>query len=263
MYRRESLKSAAFLDEVRSRYIVDPCRIAPIALWKVEQRCRAAETYRVAAGAHTTLYALRDRRLEFYWSDDRRFALSPAEIADLDFLVVHEDDYALIAEHLSGMAAMPSHPLIYGGAMSPSVPARSDLRVADFDFDRPDAFAAAACMLNRCYPGHRHTAAEVAGWCDQPAFDPLLWFWIQDRAPAELLALAISTYQPAIRETYLDWIQVLPAAQGRGIGRLLIAETLRRAMPKSGIIRVTGIADDFYRKCGFVGCERWWIVRRA
>jgi GNAT superfamily N-acetyltransferase len=86
---------------------------------------------------------------------------------------------------------------------------------------------------------------------------------VRNRASKEAVGLGISTYQACIRECYLDWIQVLPEYQGRGLGRLLVSETIRRAIGRSDIIRVTGMADDFYRKCGFVGTESWFNITKA
>jgi GNAT superfamily N-acetyltransferase len=252
------------LREVRCRYLRNPCRVSCIALWKLEQRCRAGRAYLIESEGQSTLYAIADRRLEFYWSGDKdHFALAPSEVAVLDLLVLHENDYNLIANQLVGCEVTRSNPMIYASRDLPSAPRIRDVNVADFDFDREDDFAAAADLLNRCYPGHRHTGVEIARWTQSPAFAPGLWFWIRERGSDAALALAISTYQPSIRETYLDWIQVLPEAQGRGLGRLLVNETLRRALSTSDIVRVTGVADAFYRACGFESRERWCVVRRV
>jgi predicted N-acetyltransferase YhbS len=89
-----------------------------------------------------------------------------------------------------------------------------------------------------------------------------LWLWVTSRASGEAVGLGISTYQASIRECYLDWIQVLPEYQGQGLGRLLVSETIKRASGKSDIIRVTGGADDFYRRCGFSGTESWRIITK-
>jgi GNAT superfamily N-acetyltransferase len=85
---------------------------------------------------------------------------------------------------------------------------------------------------------------------------------VKSRASKEAVAMVISTYLASIRECYLDWIQVLPAYQGRGLGRLLVSETIKRAIGKSDIICVTGMVDDFYRKCGFAGTESWYIISK-
>jgi GNAT superfamily N-acetyltransferase len=232
---------------------------------------RAAATYRVTAGNSTALYAIAgDRcgkgggnRLVFYGSQDRdRVLLRPEDLRALDFLVLHEDFYRVIAGELAGCRVQTSRPLIYEAAAPPPVAPNAAYAVIPFDFDEDGADATAAALINRCYEGHHHTAAEVAGWREQPAFDPALWLWVRHKTTGEPAGLGISTYQPAIRETYLDWIQILPSHHGRGLGRMLVGETLRRALPKSDITRVTGIADAFYKKCGFVNRETWYVITR-
>ena len=93
-------------------------------------------------------------------------------------------------------------------------------------------------------------------------FDGTLWIWVRTRESNESVGLAISTYQETIKETYLDWIQVLPSYQRMGIGKMLVGETINRAIDKSDIIRVTGMADGFYERCGFAGTECWRILTK-
>lgn len=268
---RTPIDPEAFVAAIKAPYLRDPCKITDIAFWKVQRMVRAAATYRVTAGPYTARYAIAgDRagkgdgnRLVFYGSEDRdRVLLSPADLQALDFLVLHEDFYRVIAGELAGCRVQESRPLIYEGAAPPAVTPNDAYAVTPFDADRDGADAMAAALINRCYEGHRHTAAEVAGWREQPVFDPNLWLWVQHKATGEPVGLGISTHQPDIRETYLDWIQILPSHHGRGLGRMLVGETLRRALPKSDIIRVTGIADAFYKKCGFVGRETWYVITR-
>jgi ribosomal protein S18 acetylase RimI-like enzyme len=230
----------------------------------VAQLCLESETYSITNKGHTYLYAIRNQRLEFYWSDDRaQFLLMPNEIEALEFLILHTDFYSLIADMIEGYQVRESHPLLYDFEFSQEVEDSGDFFIANFDFAREQDYVAAAEMLNRCYETDHHSAAEVAEWCTLSVFDESLWLWVRSRASDEVVGLGISTYQPCIRECYLDWIQVLPEYQGRGLGRLLVSEMVRRAIRKSDIIRVTGMADDFYRKCGFAGTERWCIITKS
>lgn len=256
--------SEDFLSAVKELYVQNPCRVSGLAFWKVAQLCRESETYSVTNKGHTYLYAIRNQRLEFYWSDDRlHFLLTPNEIEALEFLVLHADFYRLIADKMAGYQVRESHPLLYDFAFSQGVECSDEFFIADFDFAGEQDCVVAAEMLNRCYETHHHSAAEVAGWRKLPVFDESLWLWVRSRASKEAVGLGISTYQACIRECYLDWIQVLPEYQGRGLGRLLVSETIRRAIGKSDIIRVTGMVDDFYRKCGFAGTESWCIITKS
>ena len=252
-----------FVRTVKKLYVQNPCQVSDLAFWKVAEQCRESETYSVLDRGHTYLYAIRDKRLVFYWSDDRQhFLLTPNEVRALEFLVLHLDFYNLIADKLDGYQERESHPLLYNFAFSLAIEHSDEYYIAEFDFSREQEFVAAAEMLNHCYETQHHSAAEVAGWSNLPVFDESLWLWVRSRASEEAVGLGISTYQASIRECYLDWIQVLPEYQGRGLGQLLVRETIRKAIDKSEIIRVTGIVDDFYKKCGFYGTEIWRIISR-
>lgn len=253
-----------FVAMVKELYVQNPCQVSDLALWKVEQLCRESETYSVINEGHTYLYAIRNQRLEFYWSDDRlHFLLTANEIESLEFFVLHEDFYRLIADKVAGYQVRESHPLLLDFTYSQGVKCSDDFFVADFDFAREQDYVVAAEMLNRCYESKHHSAATVARWRELPVCDESLWLWVRSRTSEEAVGLGISTYQVCIRECYLDWIQVVPEYQGRGLGRLLVSETIRRAIGKSDIIRVTGMADDFYRKCGFVRTESWRIITKS
>lgn len=252
-----------FLVKVKELYVQNPCQVSDLAFWKMAELCREGETHSVLNRGKTYLYTICDNRLVFYWSDDsEHFLLPPNEIGALEFLVLHEDFYRLITDKLAGFQVRESHPLLYDFNFSHSIEQSDDFYIAEFDFSREQDYVVAAEMLNCCYETQHHTSVEVVGWRNLPVFDESLWLWVRSRANKEAVGLGISTYQESIRECYLDWIQVLPEHQGRGLGRLLVSETIRRAIGKSDIIRVTGIADAFYRKCGFSGSESWRIISK-
>jgi GNAT superfamily N-acetyltransferase len=256
--------SEGFVAAVKELYVQRPCRVSSLAFWKVAQMCRESQTYCEINEGYTYLYAIRNQRLEFYWSDDRQhFLLTPDGIEALELLVLHADFYRLIADKLEGYRVSESHPMLYDFAFGQGVEHSDECFVTQFNFAREGDYGFAAKMLNRCYETDQHSAAELAGWCRLPVFDESLWLWVKSRASKVAVGLGISTYQACIRECNLDWIQVLPEYQGRGLGRLLVSETIRRAISKSDILRVTGMADGFYRKCGFVGTESWYILTKS
>jgi GNAT superfamily N-acetyltransferase len=78
-----------------------------------------------------------------------------------------------------------------------------------------------------------------------------------------LAAISISAYDPEVRQTDLDIIFVAPNFQGKGCGRFLIGETIRRCKDKSDSICVGGKVA-FYRKCGFADYELWaWAAKEG
>lgn len=258
------LDSQDFVERVKELYIQNPCQVSGIAFWKLAQLCHESETYSVIHRGHTYLYAIRNHRLEFYWSDDRQhFLLTPNEINAFHFLVLHSDFFRLITDEIAGYQVQESHPLFYNPGFSQGVIGSDEFFIADFDFTCKQDYIVAAEMLNRCYETHHHSAMEVASWCKLPVFDETLWIWVRSCTNKEAVGLGISTYQASIRECYLDWIQVLPEFQGQGLGEWLVSETIRRTIRKSDIIRVTGIVDDFYKKCGFIGTEKWHIITKS
>ena len=257
------IRNKAFLAIIKGLYVQNPCQVSSIAFWKVAQLCQEAETYCHSEKGSRCLYAFRNQRLEFYWSDDRQhFPISSIEIEWFDFLVLHTDFYELITDQISGYEVKASCPLLYDLGSSQGVEYDNKFFITGFNFAEQREFIEAAEVLNQCYETDNYQAKEVATWCQLPVFDNSLWLWVRSRTNNEVVGLGISTYQKSIRETYLDWIQIMPEYRGRGAGRLLVAETIKRAREKSDIIRVTGIADDFYRKCGFVGTERWYTISK-
>jgi GNAT superfamily N-acetyltransferase len=257
------IDGGAFVKEVEKQYLINPCQVSCIAFWKITRICLESETYRIADNGHTYLYAIRDQRLEFYWSDDKdRFILTQDQLQALELLVLHEDFHILIAESLKAANVQKIYPLIYDSTFSYRINLSEDFLIADFDFNKEQEFLAAAELLNRCYPNHNYDAEGIFGWRDQPVFDDSLWIWVRTRGSNESVGLGISTYQESINETYLDWIQVLPQFQRKGIGKILVGEIINRAIEKSNIIRVTGKVDGFYEKCGFGGTERWCLITR-
>jgi len=95
------IDGGAFVKEVEKQYLINPCQVSCIAFWKITRICLESETHRIADNNHIYLYAIRDQRLEFYWSDDKdHFILTPDQVQALELLVLHDDFYKLIADKL-------------------------------------------------------------------------------------------------------------------------------------------------------------------
>lgn len=283
-----------FIDKVSRLYLNDPARASSIPFWKLEGFLLESQAYEVIDGADRYLYALRGKQLVFYWSNDaRRFLLPPDEVRGLDFLVLHEDFFDLVRDLLGeGYDATPGYTLFYDYSYVPddaasgrSTTTGSDdsttdsgrigdggnaghgakgrYYVDDFDFGREAEYESLADLINATDGAFHLTADKVRQWTKTPAFDPTLWVWVKDEDTHAPLGIGVSNHYAKMRETDLDWFYVLPAHQGKGIGRMLIKETIDRSKTRSEIIRLGGVADEFYMKCGFRRRDKWYVVRRS
>ena len=138
-----------------------------------------------------------------------------------------------------------------------------------FHYANADPIAEAdtiAALIRACYPGSRMTAEEVQSWVSHPVYDPALWVWVREVATGQPVGLGIAEVDPNVPEASLEWIQVHPDAQGKGLGKAIVAELLRRVAGRVAFTTVSGQVDNLtrperlYRRCGFTGSDIWWLL---
>ena len=106
----------------------------------------------------------------------------------------------------------------------------------------------------------------VREWLAHPVYAPDLWVWIVEAESERKVSLGIAEFDPQVPEASLEWIQVLPEYQNRGLGTAIVAELLQRVEGKVRFTTVSGEVDNpkeperFYRKCGFTGSDVWWLL---
>jgi ribosomal protein S18 acetylase RimI-like enzyme len=72
-----------------------------------------------------------------------------------------------------------------------------------------------------------------------------------------------------MHEASIEWVQVAPEYQKRGIGRALVCEVLRRLDTRAAFVTAAGEVEDrdnpgaFFRRCGFTGQDVWWLLGRT
>ena len=110
--------------------------------------------------------------------------------------------------------------------------------------------------------------ASVQDWLHSPKFTADLWIWAVDEATQQPAGLALAELDTQIHEASIEWIQVLPDYQRRGVGRALVHELLRRIGERALFTTVAGVVEDrdnpgaFFRRCGFTGADVWWLLSR-
>jgi GNAT superfamily N-acetyltransferase len=135
------------------------------------------------------------------------------------------------------------------------------------DVHMPEQAEMVADLLNCCYPDSSFTAHQIIKWMNYLVYKPDLWIFIVDTEKKAPVALGIADFDMTINEGSLEWIQVLPEYQRKGLGQAVVNELLRRMSGYVRFVTVSGEIDnpsnprELYRKCGFTG-DDIWIVRK-
>jgi len=207
-------------------------------------------------------YMIRDKHLLVYHSPDGKMHLSLDELNGLDCISLPADLYDSIKEGLIGFNASYSWSLRYDFDYQPKETGSSPYEAVNFDFSNEQHYKRVAELIG---DGNDDwfNVKNVRKMTTYAAFDPSLWFFVRDKATQTLAAISISAYDAEVKQADLDWIKVAAEFQGKGCGRFLIEETIRRCMGKSTDICVAGTVD-FYRKCGFVNSGYWvWASKEG
>lgn len=123
-------------------------------------------------------------------------------------------------------------------------------------------------VINSCYDDIGVNLSEVREWTKKLVFDNNLWVYIKEIQNNKIAALGIAELDKELKEGMLEWIQVLPYYQGKGLGQAIVNELLNRMREKAIFVTVSGEVDNqtnpeaLYRKCGFTGNDVWHIMTK-
>lgn len=267
-----------FIEALARQYHAAPCQVLPNPLWKTLAAlpgCQPSFSLDSASEpAHLEIW--RDSQLLLYWDMDRgRWSLSQEQVDQITFALVHQDYLAALQpQRFSRRTAYFRLELRTGssGAAQPARPAPPpgyNFRPVQVDGKTFLAEAAAvAALIGRCYADISPSVETVSAWTRHPAYAPELWVWAWDEVHARPAGLGIAEIDPAAGEGALEWIQVLPEYQGRGLGSALVRELLRRMGSSAPLITVSGEVENasapekLYRRCGFSGQDVWWVLEK-
>lgn len=234
-----------------------PCQVLPNALWKTMKDIQGADTsFKTENGQVTALKMTKGRELHIYWTRDRR----GSDEEGYDFMLLHDDyvDEQVLKpfENREQYFRMEHDMEEIGGCELPD----------GFDFQNaePDKEARQiSSFIGKCYEDLKPSAEEVLKWTETPVFHEDLWIWVVAENGTKA-ALGIADRDDRISEVSLEWIQVLPGHEKKGIGKILV----NRLLEKSGADFATvggRYGEDgpkgFYESCGFRGEHIWWVLR--
>ena len=252
----ERISQADFLRMFKRRFLANGPGTAALAYWKMKYLILTGEAYRVPG--HDAFYLVRDRHLLAYLSGDNELHLKPGELNALDAVTLPAGLFETVKGDLRGFRPGYAWSLRYDFNYKPAPPS-GDFEAIGFDFHNHRHYKKAAEIINGTEKWlNDKNIKKMTGYA---AFDPSLWFFAKEKKAKDFEAVCISAYDPEVRQTDMDWVFVAPNAQGKGLGRFLAEETIRRCGEKSDSVCVGG-AEDFYRKCGFYGYEEWvWAAK--
>lgn len=248
-----------FQQNFKELFLAKTPYITTLAYWKMKHLIEDGETYYLPE--HNCYYLIRDKHLLVYHSPDQELHISIEELNSLDCISLPADMFDKIKDKLVGFHENRAWGLRYDFCYEPPKQQSTRYEAVNFDFQNTDQYKKAAEIING--GSDWLTEKNIEKMTGYSAFDPSLWFFVKDTASRELVAISISAYDGEVRQTDLDWIYVSPPYQGKGAGRFLIEETIRRCKDKSDDICVGGTVE-FYRRCGFYDYEQWvWASKEG
>jgi predicted N-acetyltransferase YhbS len=252
-----------FLKVVQSKYKQNPYAISGFAFWKVEEQILRAVTYQIADSHNNEcLYAVINGKLVFYWTENTKPFLIPLEDLEKFNLLSLHHRYGYVVKALKESHTMNEYsPLSFSGYPNSKSVINDDFHMVTLDSNNPQVLSAIADIINESTNGNL-TSKSIEKWTEISVFDPELWIGAINNKSNDMVGIGISTYNPSVHETDLDWFYIRKNFQGKRIGTMLVQETISRCIKKSREIRVAGTADEFYVKCGFVPRDSWYYLTK-
>jgi GNAT superfamily N-acetyltransferase len=247
-------------------YRDQPCQTLPNAFWKSITGAVQNNliVQRDLFGALQSIALWQGERLMSLWFDDPKHSLlSRQQIDGLRFALVHNDCLSLFNPQKFSEATAyfrlihKNAPPIDGcppGFVYQTVNPQRDVSLI-------------TSMISACYENIKISEEIVQSWMGHPVYDPRLWVWVKDINADRFAALGIADLDIRVPEASLEWIQVHPDYQSRGLGLAIVGELLRRAADEADFTTVSGEVNNpsqpekLYRRCGFGGSDIWWLLK--
>ena len=254
------------ITELLTIYRSHPCQTLPNAFWKTARVMENADLFKKYdfSGELESL-AIRDnsRILSYRCAESGEEIYQHINFQEIQLALIH-DCYKVI-EKINFSHKTAFFRLIHNGKPPKCVcPEGFHYQFVNPDEDLPGV----ASFINRCYENISLNEKIVESWLDHPVYDPNLWVWIKETCTGRFAALGIAEIDHRVPEASLEWVQVHPDFQKRGLGKAVIGELLRRVSPRVDFTTVSGEVNNpsspeiLYRRTGFEGSDVWWLLKK-
>jgi len=252
--------------ELLDIYRSNPCQVLPNAFWKTAKVMENANLIleRNASGGLETLAIQENSRLLSYWCGESCEKISKeVNFQEIQLALVHGACYTTL-QNLNFLQKTAFFRIIHQGKPPKDIyPEGYHYHIVNPDKELP----ALTSFINKCYENINVNEKIVESWLDHPVYDPNLWLWIKETRTDQFAALGIAEINRRVPEASLEWIQVHPDHQRKGLGSAIVGELLRRVSPKVDFTTVSGEVNNpsspekLYRQMGFVGSDVWWLFK--
>lgn len=172
--------------------------------------------------------------------------------------VIHEDDFN------GEFKSEPFFRLIHFMKKLADVHVPEGYSLETLDLCKSENLQALSDMISNAYDHERLPVSQMEAMIQADTFDKNLWIVV--KKDSEIVASAISEFDPSLKEGVLEWIQVLPNYKHKGLGTLIVCASLLELSKKADFVTVSGRINNgdnpinLYKKCGFEGSDIWHVV---
>ena len=238
------------------QYQQNPCRLHACAIWKT---LKNIENYNLIINSNTIkIWNGTQVHLDFHGDDPKK--VSPYDFHQLKLLILHDNqmDDAFLDD-------FNSHQVYFRLQYDIGHPREIIHEYHIQEVDTQNELEDVADFISQCYEDMKPTADYFYRCTQESVFGGHLWIWVIDPATKKKTGLGIAEYDANTGEGSLDWIQVLPDEQSKGIGKVVVTELTNRLQTQAKFITVAGkskYAEKLYRKCGFTGNDVWNVLTK-
>lgn len=261
------MKDSNFAAMLKVKYVNDPCKVLPNALWKtfdrldsIECLCNKSEDQGIA------LEGWDKNGLHIFWNESRCIDNTYiGRVEESNFAIIHNDFFQKI--NREGFRTIKPYFRISTQCEKLSQYLLDD-QFSILNVNIETELNQVSELIGKCYKDIHPSVETIQQWTKSRVFDSGLWIWIVDKKTNTPVGLGIAELDRSVPEGSLEWIQVLPEYQGNGFGKALVLELLRRLNGNAEFVTVSGEADNItnperlYRSCGFQGNDVWWLLRK-